>query len=496
MRWKSWRRMGISGVAAISVAGLLLAQGAAGGVKQVGSVALAVQFDGGGPGTITQISGPGTGTPQGINCTNPSPGLGNTCSASLPFGAPPQPFVGLQANAAANSEFIGWQVLPVTTPMFHCNSETECYVQMNGDVTVVAQFQALAARVPVEVTRNGSGASLGVVTSVPSGLFCGLSYPDCATSFPNGAAVTLNATTTSGATFGGWGGACASSGSAPTCSLTPTKATKVSATFNAPTQGLTVTVQGSGGVSSGPAGIACPATCQASFAQGSQVTLYAMPAANFSFTGWSGGGCSGQGTCTLTLNAATGVTATFAQITQSLLVDTDGTGTVTSTPAGITCPTTCQAPFAQASQVTLAAAPGAGYQFAGWSGAGCTGTGSCIVTMSQAQLVEASFTPAPVQASFATVRVTTNGPRLARRTVTVVVANQEIAGVNIRILRAGSQLLNVTFRRQAIGTHRYPLGIPNRVAVGRANLQVTFTNAIGTRKVQTQPFILPSVPAA
>jgi hypothetical protein len=39
--------------------------------------------------------------------------------------------------------------------------------------------------------------------------------------------------------------------------------------------------------------------------------LTAAPAAGSTFTGWSGGSCSGTGTCTVTLSAATTVTATF-----------------------------------------------------------------------------------------------------------------------------------------------------------------------------------------
>lgn len=118
--------------------------------------------------------------------------------------------------------------------------------------------------------------------------------------------------------------------------------------FNAPQQPLTVSVQGQGGVS-GIAGstqaISCPPTCQASFAQGSRVTLYASAAANYNFTGWSEGGCSGQGTCTVTMNSAPTVTATFTQITQALNADVDGLGSVTSNPAGINCPTECQQAF-------------------------------------------------------------------------------------------------------------------------------------------------------
>src|SRR5439155_9283102 len=48
------------------------------------------------------------------------------------------------------------------------------------------------------------------------------------------------------------------------------------------------------------------------FASGTVVTLSASPAVGSALTGWSGGGCSGTGTCVVTLSAATTVTATFA----------------------------------------------------------------------------------------------------------------------------------------------------------------------------------------
>jgi phospholipase C len=67
-----------------------------------------------------------------------------------------------------------------------------------------------------------------------------------------------------------------------------------------------------------------------------------------------------------------------------------GQGTITSTPAGINCPTTCTANFTQGTQVTLAATAGANYYFGGWSGS-CTGTSTCVVTMSAAENVAATF---------------------------------------------------------------------------------------------------------
>ncbi len=61
-----------------------------------------------------------------------------------------------------------------------------------------------------------------------------------------------------------------------------------------------------------------------------------------------------------------------------------GTGTVTSSPAGINCGSTCSASFNSGASVTLTPAAASGSTFAGWSGA-CTGTGACTVSMTAAR---------------------------------------------------------------------------------------------------------------
>jgi subtilisin family serine protease len=56
-----------------------------------------------------------------------------------------------------------------------------------------------------------------------------------------------------------------------------------------------------------------------------------------------------------------------------------GTGTVTSNPTGINCGGDCNEQFPGGTTVTLTAASSAGSVFAGWSGNGCAGTGTCVV---------------------------------------------------------------------------------------------------------------------
>jgi hypothetical protein len=68
---------------------------------------------------------------------------------------------------------------------------------------------------------------------------------------------------------------------------------------------------GSGTVTSTPTGIDCGGDCDEVYSQGTAVTLTATPEAGMSFDGWSGGGCSSTADCTITMNAAVTVTATF-----------------------------------------------------------------------------------------------------------------------------------------------------------------------------------------
>jgi hypothetical protein len=67
-----------------------------------------------------------------------------------------------------------------------------------------------------------------------------------------------------------------------------------------------------------------------------------------------------------------------------------GSGTVTSSPAGIHCGEECAAEFEAGKVITLTPTPATGSEFTGWSGA-CSGAGACQVTMSEARSVTASF---------------------------------------------------------------------------------------------------------
>jgi hypothetical protein len=262
--------------------------------------------------------------------------------------------------------------------------------------TITIAFAAGAADNPtvsgIAIDQNPTltvalaGAGSGTVTSSPAGISCGTS---CSAMFAAGTSVTLTATPASGSSFTGWSGACSGTS---TCTVTLSAAATVTANFS--TTALTVTPAGtgSGTVTSSPAGISCGTSCSSAFAAGTVVTLTATPASGSSFTGWSGA-CSGTAkTCSVTMNAAESVTATFASLTMPLTVVETGTGagTVTSTPAGISCGATCNYAFTTGSTVSLAAVAASGSSFTGWGGA-CSGTGACTVTMSAAENVTANF---------------------------------------------------------------------------------------------------------
>src|SRR5207249_2690121 len=240
----------------------------------------------------------------------------------------------------------------------------------------------------LSVVREGTGS--GTVTSNPAGINCGAT---CSASFDSGTPVTLTATPATGSTFEGWsGGGCSGTN---TCTVTLTANTTVFARFGAPRPTLSVILGGTGSdtVTSNPPGIDCGAACSASFDSGTFVTLTATPASGSTFAGWNGGGCTGTGSCSVTLNAATTVTATFTLQRVTLAVTRAGTGrgTVTSNPAGINCGATCSASFDSGTFVTLTATPASGSIFTGWSGGGCFGTGTCSVTLTASTTVTARF---------------------------------------------------------------------------------------------------------
>ncbi|HTM20670.1 MAG TPA: hypothetical protein VL172_09190, partial [Kofleriaceae bacterium] len=335
---------------------------------------LTVTRAGTGGGTVTSM-------PSGIDC-------GTDCTDSYLDGAS----ITLTAAAAAGSQLAGWTGCDSTTA-------TTCTVAMSAARTVTATFNLQVFG--VSVGRTGAGG--GSVSSAPAGINCGT---DCSEPWAYGTALTLTATPAVGSTFVGWTGCDAATGTS--CTLTVNGVESVTADFDLISYTMTATTggTGSGTVTSSPAGIACPGDCTQSYTHGTSVTLTAAAAAGSSFAGWTGCDSSSGATCTVSVNGAESVGATFTLQNHVLTVATSGggTGSVASTPAGIACPGDCTQSWAHGTLVTLTAPAGGGSTFAGWTGCDAPSGATCTVTLDAVETVTAAF-----ELQGYTVGVTTRG---------------------------------------------------------------------------------------
>lgn len=256
--------------------------------------------------TVTK-AGTGAGTvtssPAGINC-------GATCSASFAPGS-----VQLTATPNAGSTFAGFSG-------GGCGATSPCTVSLSANTTVTATFNdTQAPTAPTSLTATPISVSqinLFWTASTDNMAVAGYWIERCLASSctyarVNGALVTgTTYNDTTGLTAGtAYNYRVQAVDAVPNPSAYSTVAT--ASTFAT----LTLSKAGSGAglVTSSPAGINCGATCSASFASGTSITLTAAPT-NSIFDGYSGG-CTGTTTsCTFTITANTTVTATFTNAGQ------------------------------------------------------------------------------------------------------------------------------------------------------------------------------------
>jgi hypothetical protein len=354
-----------------------------------------VAFDAGvADGTIKGLTvgrfGPGsiTSDDAALNC-------GTTCTASYTNDS----FVTLTATPDAGAYFIGWSGL--------CWGTKTCTVSMSQSRFVYAYFEP--GSWPVNVVKVGGGA--GTVTGM--GISCPASSGLCTVQVPNTwprTSVSFSATPDSSSLFTGWSGVC----DTDPCTFFVDRPRSAYATFVTSNFPLTVATTGTGtGTISGGA-IQCASgstsgcsTAVANTTPATQVTLTAAPTGSSIFGGWSWP-CSGLSpTCTLTLDTAKSVTASFLSGSFPLSVSVSGAGHVTG--GGIDCTSFstsgCSVTVANqvpAPQVTLTATADNGALFAGWSGTCIRNGNQCTVTVDRASSISAIFQSSKVQLAVAT----------------------------------------------------------------------------------------------
>ena len=165
-------------------------------------------------------------------------------------------------------------------------------------VSTPPSTQQFTLAVNIVKTMNSSGTGNGTVTSNPAGINCSSS---CSASYNGGTVVTLSAIPAVGSSFAGWSGTGCTNGVITLNANTTCTATFTPQSAQSVTLSIAKTGSGSGTVTSSPGGIDCGNTCSASYNSGTAITLSASPAADSTFLGWSGSGCT-SGAVTLNAN--------------------------------------------------------------------------------------------------------------------------------------------------------------------------------------------------
>lgn len=322
------------------------------------------------------------------NETAPKISCGLTCSAAYAVPAT----VTLTALPRSGARFVGWG------GVCSINTGPLCTVEITSGTSTFSALANFAENMyGLSITVSGKGSVESNIPAVPT--CTTTANTTCSTpNIPSGTTIALTAVNpTDGSTiFSSWSGACSGTG---TCTIM-IKDAPLSVTANfVPKRMLSLTVNSLGIVASADGKINCgsglPASgCSTGYADSSSVVLNATPLDGYMFKDW-GGGCATAGTsttCTIKLTSNVSATANFVRSSYNLKVDRIGTGsgTVSSSPTGINCGSTCSFDYVGDSSVTLQAIPNSDSTFTGWSGS-CTGTGTCNVIMNAAKTVTANF---------------------------------------------------------------------------------------------------------
>jgi hypothetical protein len=330
------------------------------------------------------------------------PVAGRTVTYSVISG----PNGGLTGTGVTDSS--GKSTFTYTSSITGTDVLTASFVDSKGAAKVSNQVTASWTGASIlTVTKSGSGS--GTVASLPAGIDCGST---CSASYTSGTLVTLTAQADTGSVLSGWIGCGSTSGNS--CSITITADVTITAVFVAgTTRKYMLTAmkkkinRGDGTVQSEDLSIDCGTTCKHPYFKGTTITLTATADSGSTFTGWGPItlnrkkiNCSGTGPCTITMDAAKTIRATFVgpqelRVTKRLGIGVGG-GTVISTPAGINCGIYCtneSAFYTLNQEVSLWASADSCSTFTRWDppSLGCT-TETCVVTMDKAHTARPVFT--------------------------------------------------------------------------------------------------------
>jgi hypothetical protein len=376
--------------------------------------------------TVTlQLTGTGVGSALAVDVSAnaiPQPGTGDPCDVSNARDQGRSCFYtvtqgdNVTLKPVDATGFVGWSP-------FECEGTGACVVNMDSDRSVVATWTPTTLGIAPAFGNPPSQEEK--ITSSDGKISCSSTgVGDCSAEYPASSTVQVTLTASPASEFDSWSGvtpgdpgqhsACLEAGTLPTCTLFISGDDVVGAKFKDATEDpsvvpprqkirlkVVIDAKSGGRVTSTQSRLSerieCGSICTARFEQGETPTLTAKAVAGSRFIGWRGGRgyCTSNPTCHYPAYDVTSIKALFSappppDKTLTLTKAGRGTGTVSSSPAGISCGSTCAHAFKHGTAVTLTAVASARSRFAGWSGA-CSGTGSCTLTMSANRSVTATF---------------------------------------------------------------------------------------------------------
>lgn len=345
------------------------------------------------------ISGSPSTLGPGLDCRSSLPAFPTRCQA----GYPSDEIVMLSALPNAGYEVGTWTGCDTV-------NGAECRVRMNAPRTVSMTFKLRG--VVLTVTPPPANGSISGPGGLGLAILCSAALPEvpsppevpqariCQAGFQPFEMVTLLAAPATGYRVGTWTGCETATGTQ--CTVRMATPRTVSVTFVQPIA-LTVSPRPTKGSVLG-AGISCGSagtTCQTSFTPPAVVALVASASPGYRVGAWTGCDTPAGDQCVVAMTSAKAVSVAFVPTTPRVLAVAPSPVNGAVSGPGISCGAgtiaDCTEALGDGEVAVLSAAPVSGYYLGGWSGCDTVSGGQCIVTMSQARSVAASF-GAPVPA--------------------------------------------------------------------------------------------------